>query len=143
MRFDNLPFDGKAPSLAEPTQTLHDVIIVQLLGGTAIVADHELALVRIPNIAAGNKRTGRLDLVDELVREQEIERPVDGGWPELPSAALQLGEQRISPDRLIRRQNQFEDLSAHSRQARAAHRADQLCTRECAFNFPKRPGKPP
>src|SRR5271166_2612592 len=98
---DDLPFHGKAPALGEPAQALHDVFVLQLFGGAAIVADHELAFVRMLDIAAGDERAGSLDPVDQLVSEQEFEGSVDGRWPELAAAALQLGKQRISPRRLI------------------------------------------
>ena len=78
------------------------VFVPELLGGAAIVADHELAFVRMLDIAAGDERARSLDLVDQLVREQEFEGPVDGRRPELAAAALQFGEQRIGPRRLIR-----------------------------------------
>src|SRR5271165_540594 len=99
-RLDDLPFDGIAPPLAEPAQAPHDIFVAELFGGAAIVADHELAFVGMLDIPAGDERARSLDLVDQLVREQEFERPVDGRRPELSAAALQLGEQRVCPGRL-------------------------------------------
>src|SRR5690348_4454765 len=99
---DDLPLDGKAPSLTEPAQAPHDLLVAQLFGGSTIVADHELAFVRMFDIAASNECARSLDLVDQLVREQEFERTVDGGRPELAAPALQFTEQRVGPGRLIR-----------------------------------------
>ena len=54
------------------------------------------------DVAAGDKCARSLDLVDQLVGEQEFERPVDGRRPQLAAPAAQLGEQRIGSGRLIR-----------------------------------------
>src|SRR5262249_3494707 len=101
-RLDDLPLDGKAPSLAEPAQALHDTLVVQLLGGAAIVADHELAFVGMLDVDAGDKRARRLDFMDQFVREQEFERAVDCRRPEFAASALQFGEKRVGTHRLIR-----------------------------------------
>src|SRR5947209_2599874 len=101
-RLDDLPLDGKTPALPEPSQDLHDLVVADLFGGAAIVADHELSFVRMLDIAAGDKGARSLDLVDQLVGEQKFERPVDSRRPQLAAPAAQLGEQRIGSRRLIR-----------------------------------------
>jgi hypothetical protein len=105
---DNLPFYGKAPVLAEPAQALNDLVVTDLLCRTAIFANHELALMRVVDITAGDIGARRLDLMDQLVREQKFERAVDGRRPELAAPALQLGEQSVGAGRLIRQQDQLE-----------------------------------
>src|SRR2546421_10550677 len=64
---DDLPLDGKTPPFAEPPQAPHDFIVADLLGGAAVFADHELALMRMLDIAAGDQSVGGLDLMNEVV----------------------------------------------------------------------------
>jgi hypothetical protein len=52
-------------------QASHDLFVLDLLGRAAILADHELALVRMLDITAGDECARRLDLVDQLVSEQK------------------------------------------------------------------------
>jgi len=68
-RLDHLPLYGKTASLAEPTQALHDRSVADLFGRAAVFTNHELALMRMFNIATGDKRTRRLDFVDQFMRE--------------------------------------------------------------------------
>src|SRR6266446_542541 len=98
---DDLPLDGKTPPFAQPAQAPHDFVVADLLGGTAVFADHELALMRMLDVAAGDKRVGGLGLMDELVGEQKIEGAVDGRRAELAALLLELREQRIGSGRLI------------------------------------------
>src|SRR5712671_4315893 len=101
-RLDDLPLDGKTPPLPQAAQALYNVVVAQLFGGAAIVADHELAFVRMLDIATGDERARGLDLVDQLVRQQEFERTVDGRRTQLAAPAPQPGEQGVSSRRLIR-----------------------------------------
>src|SRR5215469_7491514 len=63
-RLDDLPLNGKAPPFAELTQALHDGFVLDLFGRAAVFANHELALMRMLDIAAGDKRARCLDLVN-------------------------------------------------------------------------------
>src|SRR5690349_6134607 len=74
---DDLPLDSKTPPFAQPTQAPYDFVVADLLGGATVLADHELALMRMLDILAGDKGVGGLDLMNELVGEQKIERAVD------------------------------------------------------------------
>ena len=76
----------------EPTQALHDRVVLDLLGHSAIVADHELAFVRMLDIAAGNKGANALDFVDQQMGKKKVERTVHGRRPEFASLALQRGK---------------------------------------------------
>src|SRR5882724_1034708 len=106
---DDLPLDGKTPSFAQPAQAPHDFVVADLLGGTTVFADHELALMRMLDVAAGDKGVGGLDLMNELVGEQKIERAVNCRRAELAAFLLELCEQRVGTYRLVGQQNQFED----------------------------------
>src|SRR5947209_12495872 len=55
-RLDYLARYGKTSFFSKAAQALHDLVIAQLFGGAAIVADHELAFVRMLDIAAGDER---------------------------------------------------------------------------------------
>ena len=136
-RLDDLPADGKAAILAEPAQALDDRIVLKLLGRTAIVANHELALVRMLDIVAGDKRADALDLVDELVRHQKIEGAIDGRRTDLAAFAVQCREQRISADRLASGKDQLEHPSAHRGQPGTAGCADLLCALQRALDVPR------
>ena len=98
--FDHLPLDGKAPPFAEPAQALDDFVVPDLLGRPTIFADHELALMQVLDIAAGDKGVGGFDLVDQLVDEQKVERAVDRRRAELAALILELCEQCIGSRRL-------------------------------------------
>src|SRR5262245_20647889 len=63
---DDLPLDGKTPPFAEAPQAPHDFVVADLLGGATVLADHELAFMRMLDVAAGDKGVGGLDLVNEL-----------------------------------------------------------------------------
>ena len=81
---DDLPGDGKAAILAELAQALDDRLVLDFLGGAAIVANHELAFVRMLDIVARNKGADAFDFVNQLVRDQKIERTINRRWPSLP-----------------------------------------------------------
>src|SRR5689334_20754151 len=85
---DDLPLDRETASLPDPAQALDDPVIADFLGHAAIFADHKLALMRVLDVGAGDECARGLDLMDQLVREQKIERPVDRRRPELATAAL-------------------------------------------------------
>lgn len=127
---DDLPGHGEAAILAEPAQALHDGLVLDFFGSTAIVADHKLAFVRVLDIVAGDKSAGALDLVNQLVGKQKIERAIDCwrtklGWrPELAALALQFGEHRIGADRLIGSKDQFKHPPSHRRQSRTPRCAE-------------------
>jgi hypothetical protein len=125
-RFDDLPRDGKAAVFAEATQALHDRVVLDLLGHSTIVADHELALVRVLDIAAGNKGADTFDFVDQQMGKKKVERTVDGGRPEFAPLALQRGKQRVGANRLLCAKNQFEDPPPHRSQPRSTRGADLL-----------------
>src|SRR3984893_6068248 len=98
---DDLPLDGKTPPFAQATQAPHDFGVADLLGGTAVFADHELALVRMLDVAARDKGVGGLDLMNKLVGEQKIERAVDRRRAELAALLFELREQCIGSCRLV------------------------------------------
>lgn len=129
-RFDDLPGDGEAAIRAEPAQRFDDCVVLDFLGRAAIVADHELALMRMLDIVAGDERADALDLVNELVREQKVERAIDGRWAELAPFALEGSQQRIGADRVLRGENEFEDPPPYRRQPRAAHCTKSLRPRQ-------------
>jgi hypothetical protein len=54
----------------DPAQC-HDLVVLNLFGCAAVFKDHELALMRVLGIAARDKRIGRFDPMDQLVREQK------------------------------------------------------------------------
>jgi len=133
-RFDDLSGDGKAAVFAEPAQALHDCVVLDFLGRAAIVANHELAFVRMLDIVASDEGADAFDLVNELVREQEVERAINRGGAELAALALQRREQRISADRLVGGENEFEDSPPHRCQPCASRRADLLRPRQPAVD---------
>src|SRR5882724_6138062 len=98
---DDLALDGKTPPFAQPTQAPHDFVVANLLGGATVLADHELAFMRMLDVAAGDKGVGGLDLMNELVGEQKIERAVDRRRAELAAFLLELREQCIGSGRLV------------------------------------------
>src|ERR1700760_2636550 len=57
-RLDYLALDGKTSSFPEAPQALQDFVVAEFFGGAAIVADHELAFVRMLGIATGDERAG-------------------------------------------------------------------------------------
>jgi hypothetical protein len=128
-RLDDLPFHGKASVFAEPAQAFDDLVVTDLLCRAAIFANHELALMRVVDITAGDIGARRLDLMDQLVSEQEFERAVDGRRPELAAPALQLGKQGVGTGRLIRQQDQLEHPPPDWRQTRAAQRTNTVRSR--------------
>jgi hypothetical protein len=98
---DDLPLDGKTPPFTQPAQAPHDFVVADLLGGTTVFADHELALMRMLDIAAGDKRVGGFDLMNELVGDQKIERAVDRRRAELAALLLELCQQCVGSLRLV------------------------------------------
>lgn len=121
---DDLPGDGKAAILAEPPQTLHDCLVLDFLGGPAIVADHKLAFVRVLDVVTGDKSAGALDLMDQLVGKQKIERAIDCWRTKLAALALQFCKHRIGADRLIGSKDQFKHPPSHRRQSRTPRCAE-------------------
>ena len=136
--FDHLPLDGETPFFAKSAQAIDNPVVSDLLGRAAILADHELALMRVLSIAAGDKRVGGFHLVDQLVGEQEIERTVDGWRTELAAPALELREERIGSCRLVGLQDQLENTPSDRRQPCASARADPLCACEGDFHLLRR-----
>src|ERR1700744_5283701 len=63
-RLDDLTRHGKAAILAQSAQALYNRLVLDFLGGTAIVANHELAFVRMLDIVARDKGAHALDLVN-------------------------------------------------------------------------------
>src|SRR6266436_1843100 len=116
---DDLPLDGKTPPFAQPAQAPHDFVVADLLSGTTVFADHELALMRMLDVAAGDKGVGGLDLMNELVGDQKIERAVDRRRAELAALLLELREQRVGSRRLVGSQDQLENPPAHRRHSGA------------------------
>lgn len=121
---DDLPGDGKAAILAEPAQALYDRLVLDFFGGPAIVADHKLAFMRMLDVVAGDKSAGALDLMNEFVGQQKIERAIDCWRPKLAALALQFCQHRIGADRLIGSKDQFEHPPSHRRQSRTPRRAE-------------------
>ena len=134
-RLDDVSADGKAAILAEAAQAAHNRLILYFLGGAAIVANHELALVRMLGVIAGDKRAHTFDFMDELVQQQKIERAINRRRPDLSALILQSGEQRIRTDRLIGSEDQLEHASAYRRQAPAARGAEIVGASEGALNI--------
>ena len=91
-RLDDLAGNRKTPILAKPAQAFDDRLVLDLLGGAAIIADHELALVRVVSVIACDKGAHTLDFVHELVRQQEIQRAINRWRPEFAALALQSGK---------------------------------------------------
>jgi hypothetical protein len=125
-RLDDLPADDKAAILAKAAQAEHNRLVLYFLGGAAIVANHELALVRMLNIVARDKRAHTFDFMDELVEQQKIERAINRRRADLAALVLQSSEERIRADRLIGSENKFEHASAYRRQAPATGGAELL-----------------
>src|SRR5579883_412447 len=115
-QLDDLPIDLEAERAAMPPQRLRDRVVVQLLRRSAIRADDELAVMRMIDIGAAGESVEALDAMDELLLEQEIDRPIDGGRRAL---VVELRQQRIGADRLSRLQDQLEHPPAQPRQADA------------------------
>jgi hypothetical protein len=140
---DDLPGNGKAAILTEPPQALHDRLVLDFLGSPAIVADHKLAFVRVLDIVAGDKSAGTLDLMNELVGKQKIERAIHrwrtklGRRTELAALALQFGKHRIGADRLIGSKDQFKHPAAHRRQSRTPRCAELLRAPQRALDVPR------
>jgi len=61
---DHLALDSETPTLAEPAQTPHDLFVPDLLGRAAVVADHELAVMGMLDVTAGDERARSFDLMD-------------------------------------------------------------------------------
>ena len=68
-RLDYLPRNSKTASFAEPAKALHDRGVPNLFGRATVLTNHELALMRMFDIATGDKRTRCLDFVDQFMRE--------------------------------------------------------------------------
>jgi hypothetical protein len=134
---DDLPGNGKAAILAEPAQALYDRLVLDFFGGSAIVADHKLAFVRVLDIMAGDKSAGTLDLMNQLVGKQKIERAIHGWRTELATLVLQLCKHRIGADRLIGSQDQFKHPAAHRRQSRTPRCAELLRAPQRALDVPR------
>src|SRR5438132_9277076 len=132
---DDLALDGKTPPFAQPAQAPHYFVVADLLGGATVLADHELALMRMLDVAAGDKGVGGLDLMNELVGEQKIERAIDRRRPELAALLLELREQCIGSRRLVGSQDQLEHMLSKRRQPRTAKCADPLCPSEREFDL--------
>jgi hypothetical protein len=138
--FDDLAGDREAAVLAEPAQAFDDRLVLDLLRCAAIVADHELAFVRVLDVVARDKRTRTLDFVDKLVRQQKIKRTINRGRPEFAALALEGGEQRICADRLAGGEDQFEHPPAHRRQLCTARGAEVLGAPQGALDVPRSQG---
>ncbi len=134
---DDLPGHGKAAILAEPTQALNDCLVLDFLGGAAIVADHKLAFVRMLDVVAGDKSTGALDLMDQLVGKQKIERAIDCRRTKLAALVLQICEHRIGADRLISSKDQFKHPPSHRRQSRTPRCAELFRAPQPPLDVPR------
>jgi len=134
---DNLPGDGKAAIFAEPAQALYDCLIVDLFGGAAIVADHKLAFVRVLDVVTGNKSARALDLMDQLVGKQKIERAIDCRRTKLAALTLQFCKHRIGADRLIGSKDQFEHPPSHRRQSRPPRCAELFRAPQPPLDIPR------
>ena len=62
--------EGKAATLAEPTQDFDDHAIADPPRRAAIVAGHKLAFVPVVDIGAGDIGADTLDLLDQLAGER-------------------------------------------------------------------------
>src|SRR5215469_7450326 len=89
----DLPLYGKTPPFAQPAQAPYDLVVAQLLGGAAVFADHELALMRMLDVATGDKGVGGLDLMNEFVGDEKIECAIDRRWTKLAALLLELCQQ--------------------------------------------------
>src|SRR5690606_14237327 len=105
----------------------------------AAVADQERhRMLRGARVVAGDERVDRLELVDEAVGEQEIQRAIDGGRRRSPGALgiggvadTELLEQVVGLDRLAGLGDEAQHPRPDRRQAQAAgaagglHRVDE------------------
>ena len=77
-------------------------------------------------IGASDIGVQALELVDQALFEQEIQRAVDGGRGGAGARRLEAVEQRIGTDRGIGVEHQFQHLAAQRREGRATAQAGGL-----------------
>ena len=132
---DDLPGDRKAAILAEPAQALHDRLVLDFRGGAAIIANHELAFMRMLDIVACHKGTDAFDFVDQLVCKQKIKCAVNRRRSKLAAASpCNSASNAVGAERLIGGENEFEDAPSHRGQSRPTHGAELLGTFQRAFD---------
>ena len=92
----------------------------------ALAADQELrGVVGVVGIDAGDEGVQALDLVDQALFHQEIQRAVDCGRHGAFVLGLQPVEELVGGGRAVRIQDQLQHLSAQRGQLRAVFGADR------------------
>ena len=91
--------------------------------GIANTANHEGGRVDLAWMITRDERIQTLDLVNETVFGQKIERTIGDGWLRSEAGIGQLVEDRIGAERAVLLQQQFQNLSTHRGKAQSF-----LCT---------------
>jgi len=114
-QLDDLPAQLEALLLALALQCSGNRLVMDLDRIAAIGADHELAIVGIAEIDASDEGVERFDPVDATMRDQKVERTVNGRWRLRAHMRVELGEQFVSADGMAALEHKLEDRAAQLR----------------------------
>src|ERR1700754_3502714 len=98
-QFDDLPADFEAMRGRAAGKLLGEFRAGNLDGFAACLADQKLALMRMLDVAACEKRVLRLDPMHEAMLDEEVEHAVDGGRRHAAALRFERAEQVIGADR--------------------------------------------
>ena len=125
-QLDDLLAQLEALLLALALQGARNRLVMDLDSIAAIGADHELAIVGVAEIDASDESVERFDPVDATMRNQKIERAVNGRRRLRAHMRVELAEQFVSADGMAALEHEFEDRTAQLRQANALPTAQRL-----------------
>jgi hypothetical protein len=129
-QFDDLPVDFETMRRRAAGQLSRKFGTGNLDRVAARFADQELALMRVLDVAAREKRIFRLDPMYEAVFDQKVEHAVHGGRRHAAALRFERGEQVVGADRPLACRNQRVDLAAQRGKRETACVGDGLSARE-------------
>src|SRR5687768_13347063 len=125
-QLDDRPLDGKAGGLGAAADRPVDAPVVQLRRRAATGADQELSDMVAVGMRAADIGVEAGDAVHQPVRNEEIERAIDGRRRDAAALAAQPLEDGISPHGLMAAPDQLEHAAADLGEAGSAARAEPL-----------------
>lgn len=117
---DGLTLDGEAELPGSPHDGFGNRFVIELGSAAAVLADKELADMRLLGAAASDIGVQRLDTMDEALLHQEVEGAVNRRRRRAALSVLEIAENVVGAYRRVTAPDEFEDLPTQIRQPRAA-----------------------
>jgi len=111
-----------------------DVAIIEFRDRPAFPANQKLTRMWIARIGTTDKRIERIQAVDEVCLDQEIQRPVDCRRRDLPTSAIEAVQDIVGTDRLVAGPDQLQYPPALLCEAKSSLAAD-LYGRRNGFRY--------